>query len=120
MKWIMLMIILPIPKEITGKTDARTAQNEHERDVSQPIEGPVATLNMEVTILFKYLSNFCRYLDLPLINCEVELNLSWAKDGVLVEHSNSITGKDFKIRSTKLCDPVATLSILITLSFQNT
>ena len=57
------------------------------------------TLNIEVTISFKYLSNFWRSLNLPLINCEVELDLSWAKDCVLVEHNNSITGTGFKIMS---------------------
>ena len=31
---------------------------------------PVPTLNAEVTIPLKYLSNFWRYLDLPLTNCE--------------------------------------------------
>ena len=32
-------------------------------------------LDREVVAPLKYLSNFSRYLDLPLINCEVESNL---------------------------------------------
>ena len=36
-------------------------------------------LNGEVVVPLKYLSNFWRSLDLPLINCEIELNLSWSK-----------------------------------------
>ena len=36
-------------------------------------------LDAEVVVPLKYLSNFWRFLDLPLINCEVELDLSWSK-----------------------------------------
>ena len=36
---------------------------------------PVPALNNEVTIPLKYLSTFWRFLNLPLINCEVELDL---------------------------------------------
>ena len=42
-------------------------------DANRP---PVPTLNVEVTIQLKYLGNFWRFLDLPLINCEIELDLS--------------------------------------------
>ena len=56
--------------EIVGKT---LAQPENEGDANRP---SVPTLNVEVTIPLKYLSNFCILLDLPLINCEIELNLS--------------------------------------------
>ena len=33
------------------------------------------TLNTKVVALLKYLSTFWRFLDLPLINCEIEFNL---------------------------------------------
>ena len=36
-------------------------------------------LNAEVVVLLKYLSNFWRSLDLPLINCEIELDIRWEK-----------------------------------------
>ena len=48
---------------------------------------------------------------MPLINCEIELDLSWAKDCVSSEHHNSITGANFKITGTTLYVPVVTLSI---------
>ena len=41
-----------------------------EGDANRP---PVPTLNVEVTIPLKCLSNFWKSLDLPLINCEIEL-----------------------------------------------
>ena len=71
----------------------------------------VPNLNFEVTISPKYCSNFWRFLDLPLINCEIELNLSGANDRILIEHHNTITGVNFAIISTKLYVPVVTLSI---------
>ena len=68
-------------------------------------------LNIEVTIPFKYLSNFLRSLDLPLINCEIEPDLSWTKVCVLIEQNNNITSVNLVITSTKLYIPVVTLSI---------
>ena len=64
-----------------------------------------------ITIPLKYLSNFWRFLDFSLINCEIELDLSWAKDCALIEQNNNITGVNFVITRTKLYVPVVTLSI---------
>ena len=41
-------------------------------------------LDVEISIPLKYLGNFWRCLDIPLINCEIELFLTWYKDCVLV------------------------------------
>ena len=38
------------------------------------------TLNADAVVPLKYLSNFWRYLDLPLINCEIELDLPWSEE----------------------------------------
>ena len=80
--------------------------NHHDQNNHQ-----VPALNVEVTIPLKCLSNFWRFLDLPLINCEIELDLSWTKDCVLPEHHNSTTGATFQINNTKLYVPVVSLSI---------
>ena len=39
--------------------------------------------NVNVVIPLKYLSNFWKSLDMPLINCEVELILTWTKNCAL-------------------------------------
>ena len=57
-------------------------------------------------IPLKYLSNFWRFLDLSVINCEIK-----TKDCVLVQHHDNITGANFIITGTKLYVPVVTLSI---------
>ena len=40
-------------------------------------------LDAEVVVPLTYLSNFWRSLDLPLINCEIELDLSWSKEYII-------------------------------------
>ena len=62
--------------KITGKTLAQPQQPGNPGDADQPSQPPVSTLNVEVTIPLKYLSNFWRAVDLPLINCEVEFDFS--------------------------------------------
>ena len=47
---------------------------------------------------------------MPLINYEIELDLSWPKDCALIQHNN-ITRTNFIITGTKLCVPVVNLSI---------
>ena len=80
-----------IPKiKITGKTPA--AGN---------------TKDVEIIVLLKYLSNFWRTLEMPLINCEVNLILIWSPTCVI----SSATGETkFKITDTKFYVPVVTLS----------
>ena len=38
------------------------------------------TKDVEIIVPLKYLSNFWRTLEMPLINCEVNLILTWSKD----------------------------------------
>ena len=40
--------------------------------------------DVKVVVPLKHLSNFRRHLDIPLINCEVELILTWYKNCVLI------------------------------------
>ena len=39
----------------------------------------------EIVVPLKYLSNFWRTLNIPLINCEIELILTWSKNCVLAD-----------------------------------
>ena len=55
----------------------------------------------EIVIPLKYLSNFWRSLDIPLINCEVEIILTWTKNCVLADTTvanNPPTGLEFQIK----------------------
>ena len=77
--------------------------------------------NAKFVILLKHLSNSWRNLDIPLINCEVELILTWSKNCVLADKTAepaqggnpaivAPSGATFKITDTKLYVPVVTFS----------
>ena len=97
--------------KIKRKTLERPTQLGNQGDANRPPQPAVPTLNVAVTILLKYLSHFWRFLDLPLINCEIELDLSCEKECLLIEHHNNITGVNLVITSTKFFVPVVTLSM---------
>ena len=70
-----------------------------------------------IAVPLKYLSNFWRSLEIPFINCKVELKLRWTKHCVLsvastdnVNGSNDDNNISFTIRDTKLYVPLVTLS----------
>ena len=58
----------------------------------------------------KYLSNFWRTLEMPLINCEVNLILTWSSACVLIATVNPNQAATFAITDTKHYVPVVTLS----------
>ena len=67
----------------------------------------VRRLNVKVVVPLKYLSNFFRSLEMPLINCKIKLNLTWKKECVLSTGDGEAV---FIINDTKLNLPVVTLS----------
>ena len=67
----------------------------------------IARINVKVVVPLKYLSNFFRSLEMPLINCKIKLNLTWKKECVL---STSAGEAVFIISDTKLYVPVVTFS----------
>ena len=67
----------------------------------------VRRLNVKAVVPLKYLSNFFRSLEMPLINCKIKLNLTWKKECVLATGASEAV---FIINDTKLYVPVATLS----------
>ena len=68
----------------------------------------------------KYLGNFWRALNIPLISCEVSLELKWNKNSVITSleqrdigggnRDNAPTGATLSITDCKLYVPVVTLS----------
>ena len=76
--------------KITGKTP----DDDNEKDV-------------EIMVPLKYLSSFWRTPEMPLINCEVDLILTWSPTCVITDSNGAGT---FAITDTKLYVPVVTLS----------
>ena len=102
-------------------------RNSESFDYKTKIVGSLATGELEkddveIAIPLKYLGSFWRSLDIPLINCEITLILSWYKECVLVGRAHRgppapapafITSPEneiFEITDCKLYVPVVTLS----------
>ena len=68
------------------------------------------TIDVEIMVPLKYLSNFWRTLEMPLISCEVNLILTWSSPCVLVATGVLNQTATFTITDTKLHVPVVTLS----------
>ena len=75
---------------------------------------------IELAIPLKYLGNFWRALNMPLISCEVSLELKWNKNCIITSlerrevgampRNNAPTGATLAINDCKLYLPVVTLS----------
>ena len=99
---------------------------DYKTSITGKLEGKNKEKEVEIVPL-KYLSNFWRTLDIPLINCEINLILTWSKNCVLtskatrhtvpaqggnpaVTRVNNPANVTFEITGTKLYVPVVTLS----------
>ena len=68
------------------------------------------TKDVEIMVPLKYLSNFWRTLEMLLLNCEVNLILTWSSTCVLVATNIANQNVTFAITDTNLYVPVVTLS----------
>ena len=76
------------------RTTGKTPNDDNEKDA-------------EIMVPLKYLSYFWRTSEMPLINCEVNLILTWSSTCVI---TNSTGAGTFEITDTELYVPVVTLS----------
>ena len=66
--------------------------------------------NAEKMVPLKYLSNFCRTLEMPSVNYEIIPMLSWSKQCFLVASTEANQPPTFTITDTKLYVSFPTLS----------
>ena len=71
------------------------------------LDSNITKRSVKVVVPLKYLSNFFRSLEMPLINCKIKLNLTWKKECVLSSQAGDAA---FIINDTKMYIPVVTLS----------
>ena len=100
---------------------------DYKASITRRLEGNNTEKEVKVVVPLNHLSNFWRILDMPLINCEINLILTWSENCVLtskatrdavpaqggnpaVTRVNNPTNARFKITDTKLYVPVVTLS----------
>ena len=67
--------------------------------------------NAKLVVPLKYVSSFSKSLEIPLVNCKIDLELTWHKVCVITS-VNAAAGQvvSFMITNTKLYVPVVTLS----------
>ena len=67
--------------------------------------------NVKLVVPLKYVSSFFRSLELPLVNCKIDLELTWHKD-CMISSVDAAAGQvvSFMITNTKLYVPMVTLS----------
>ena len=99
---------------------------DYKTSITGKLEGDnVEKDDVEIVVPLKYLSNFWRTVDIPLINCEVSLTLTWSENCVITSKATREADPDadptvaginnprnavFKITDCKLYVPVITLS----------
>ena len=67
--------------------------------------------NVKLVLPLKYVRNFFRSLEMPLVNCKIDLELTWHKD-CMISSVNAAANHvvSFMITDTKFYVPVVTLS----------
>ena len=67
--------------------------------------------NVKLVVPLKYVTSFFRSLEMPLVNCKIDLELTWHKD-CMISSANAAAGQvvSFTITNTTLYVPVVTLS----------
>ena len=67
--------------------------------------------NVRLVVPLKYLSNFFKSLEMPLVNCKIDLELTWYKD-CMISSADAAANRvvSFMITDTKLYAPIVTLS----------
>ena len=102
--------------EVTDKNADLTINNSQSFKYKAALLGKTANAvnntnssvkDAKIVVPLKYLSNFWRSLEMPLINCKVYLELNWIEDCILSSAGNSAK---FAITDAKLHVPIVTLS----------
>ena len=94
---------------------------DYKTSITGKLEGNNTEKEVEIVVPLKYLSNFWRTLNMPLINCEINLILTWSEKCVLTSKAtrdkfigtgtdenpqfseiSNPTNATFKIKDTKL------------------
>ena len=98
---------------------------DYKTRITGRLEGNNTEKEIEIVVSLKHLSNFWKILDIPLINCEINLILAWPENCVITSKAtrdsdpdsdpavaavNNPANATFKITDTKLYVPVVTLS----------
>ena len=96
--------------EITEFTGGNTTDSFNFKAKITGRTGDDGKKDVEIKVPLKHLSSFWRTLEIPLINCEVNLILTWSSTCVLISTNALNQNATFAITDTILYVPVVTLS----------
>ena len=94
---------IKVPFNFKLKIIGKNAANNNDGNIAGRVD-------VEIMVPLKYLSNFWKTLEMPLINCEVELILNWSANCVIIYTNVNNQVPTFTITETNLYVPVVTLS----------
>ena len=103
--------------DVVNNADVTNDDNDpsfkYKPNLSTDTEANGTKNGIKIAVPLKYLSNFWRLLEMPVINCKVEVSLKWTENYVLTTApvSANATGTDsatLKITDAKLYVPVVT------------
>ena len=81
----------------------KTAANNNDGNIAGRVD-------VEIMVPLKYLSNFWRTLEMPLINCEIRLIFTWSRNCIIITTDINNQIPTFTITETNLYVSVVTLS----------
>ena len=87
-----------IDKPNSNLTNSKSFKSKIKITGNTPADGN--TKDVGIAVPLKYLSDFWRTLEMPLINCEINLILTWSSTCVI---TNSTGAGRFAITDMKLC-----------------
>ena len=94
------MIIILKHLELYGNT-VKIYQLKKRKIIGQ--SGNDGTEEVEIMVPLKYLSNFWKTLEMSLINCEINLILTWSENCIIISTDEANKGATFAISSKTLC-----------------
>ena len=90
--------------DVTNDTNAPSFK--YKANVIGNTENNGTKSGVKLAVPLKYLSNFWRSLEMPLINCKIEISLKWIENCMLTTATTAI----FKMTDAKPYVPIVTLS----------
>ena len=70
--------------------------------------GNGGTKDVEIMVPLKYLSNFWRTLEMPLISCKINLQLKWSRKCIIIAGTANNENPTLQVNDTKVYVPVVT------------
>ena len=86
---------------------------DYKTSITGKLEGINKTKHVEIAVSLKYLNNFWRTLNIPLISCEVNLILTWTENCILTSKARREGNPDVNPDVAAINNPTNTIYKII-------